>query len=88
MSAYPVPFTVDRRHVPRLRVRNSSAETLHWVRVEMAGRGVAHAPITPRLSPGEVFEVTVHGDELERDSRVILRWRRANGEEYLWGIAL
>lgn len=88
MSAYPVPFTVDRSHVPRLRLRNSSAETLRWVRVEMAGRGIVHAPLTPRLRPGEELEVAVHGDELERDSRVIVRWRRANGEEYLYGIAL
>ena len=88
MSAYPVPFTVDRRQVPRLRLHNSSAETLHWVRVEMSGRGMASAPLTPRLPPGAVLDIGVHGVDLAADSRVIVRWRRPNGEEYLYGVAL
>ncbi len=88
MSAYPVPFAIERGGSPRLRVRNTSAETLRWVRVEMAGRGIAHAPLTPRLPPGAALDVAVHGIELARDSRLIVRWRRPNGDEYLYGIAL
>ena len=88
MPAYPVPFAIERDDARRLRLRNGSAETLHWVRVEVAPRGLAWAPLTPRLEPGAAVEVAVQGSRLELDSRVIVRWRRPNGEEYLYGIAL
>lgn len=88
MPPYPVPFAIDRSRAPRLLLKNASRETLHWVRVEMSGRGLAAAPLTPRLPPGAILEVAVHGPQLELDSRVIVRWRRPNGEEYLYGVAL
>lgn len=88
MSSYPVPFAIDRSRSPRLLLQNASTETLHWVRVEMAGRGLAAAPLTPRLPPGGVLEVGVHGSQLALDSRLIVRWRRPNGDEYLYGVAL
>lgn len=88
MSVYPVPFTIDRSRAPRLRLRNTSSETLHWVRIEMSGRGLATAPLTPRLPPGSALDIGVHGSDLAADSRVIVRWRRPNGEEFLYGVAL
>jgi len=88
MSAYPVPFTVERDGAQRLRLRNASDEPLHWVRVETSRRGIAWAPLTPRLDPGGWLDVSVQGPELARDTRVIVRWRRPNGDEYLYGVAL
>ena len=87
MNAYPVPFRVDRSRAPALRLVNVSREILCWVRVEMDGPGVASARLTPRLDPGAALVVDVRGRDLERDSRLIVRWRRPNGEEYLWGVA-
>ena len=88
MEAYPVPFDLDRTRPATLVLRNASAETLRWVRVEMLGPGLASAPLTPRLDPGDHIEVKVRGDDLGTSSRVIVRWLRPSGGEYLWGIAL
>lgn len=87
MHSYPVPFRVDRSRAPRYVLRNAGDEPVHWVRVEMSGSGIAAAPLTPRLDPGAKLEVLVRGDDLARDSRLIVRWLRPNGEEYLWGVA-
>ncbi len=87
MDAYPVPFRVDRTRAPRLRLVNVSPEPLRWVRVEMDGPGVASARLTPRLEPGDALQVLVRGRDLQRDSRLCVRWLRPNGEEYLWAVA-
>jgi len=82
-----VPFRIDRSRAPRYRLVNESAEPLRWVRVEMDGPGVVAAPLTPRLDPGSSLEVRVGGRDLARSSRLVVRWLRPNGEEYLWGVA-
>lgn len=88
MLAYPVPFLVDRRAAPRYRFVNVSAECLRWVRVELRGPGLASAPFLAALAPGSAFEVDLRGDDLASNSRLVLRWLRPNGEEYLWGVSL
>ncbi len=87
MQSYPVPFRVDHRRASRLRLVNASDEPLRWVRVEMTGPGLAAARLTPRLDPGEALEIAVRGDELAAASRLVVRWLRPSGEEYLWGLA-
>ena len=88
MEAYPVPFAVDRSAAPRMRIVNTSRETLRWVRLEMHGPGLASSPLTPCLGPGAALEVLTRGADLARASRLCVRWLRPNGEEYVWGIAL
>ncbi len=86
MESYPVPFTLDRDHAPRYALQNASLETVHWLRFDLTGPGLLDAPAVPRLEPGARCEFTLHGDDLPLDSRLIVRWLRASGEEYLWGV--
>ncbi len=86
MESYPVPFTIDRRRAPRYALRNASREPVRWIRLELTGRGLLRAPSPARLEPGEILEFEVHGEDLPLDSRLIVRWLRPSGEEYLWGV--
>ncbi|MHA7986202.1 hypothetical protein ACX9R5_10370 [Rathayibacter sp. CAU 1779] len=82
--AYPVPFAFDRSTPPRYRLRNASLETLTGVRFSLLGAGSmpVQAPIT--LGPGETAEIRIHGHDLARSTVLVVRWHRANGDEYLW----
>lgn len=66
---------------------NASLESLRWVRIELNGPGIATPPFVPRLGPGETLEVDVRGADLPRATRMVVRWLRENGDEYLWGVA-
>lgn len=83
-----MPFRVDRSRAPRYAFVNESAETLRWVRVELDGPGLVASPLTPRLAPGACHAVDLRGVGFELDTRAIVRWRREDGEEFLWGVAL
>lgn len=82
--AYPVPFTFDRSHPPRFALKNVSLETLTGVRFSLLGGGSmpVQAPVT--LGPGETATIPIFGDDLARTTILIVRWSRANGDEYLW----
>ncbi|WP_460521296.1 hypothetical protein [Humibacter antri] len=82
--AYPVPFAFDRSAPPRYRLRNVSLEILTGVRFSLLGAGSmpVQAPIT--LDPGAVAEIPIHGHDLARSTVLVVRWHRANGDEYLW----
>ncbi|MGN6128559.1 MAG: hypothetical protein ACTHON_18525 [Humibacter sp.] len=84
LLAYPVPFVFDRGTPPRYRLRNASLETLKGVRFSLLGAGSmpVQAPIT--LEPGETTEIRIHGHDLARATVLVVRWHRANGDEYLW----
>jgi len=82
-DAYRVPFELER--VPPLyRLLNISEEVVHGVALTLhrPGRLAANAP--KKLLPGEALEVTIDGDDLERDAILVVRWFRASGVEYLW----
>jgi hypothetical protein len=82
--AYPVPFRFDRSDPPRYGLRNASLETLSGVTFALLGAGnmPVQAPVT--LQPGTTASLIITGEDLARDTILIVRWRRANGEEYLW----
>jgi len=86
MESYPVPFAIDRRRAPRYALRNASLEPVHWIRLELAGPGLLRAPTPARLGPGEVLEFDLRGEDLSRDSRLVVRWLREDGDEYLWSV--
>ena len=88
VEAYRVPFHLDRRRAQVLGLVNRSAETVRWVRIETDGPGLASAPVTRRLAPGEGIEVVVRGRDLARGTRLVVHWQREDGEHYLWGVAL
>ena len=54
------------------------------VRFSLLGAGSmpVQAPVT--LEPGESAEIPIHGKDLARATILVVRWSRANGDEYLW----
>ena len=86
--AYRVPFAVDRSRAPvRYYLVNRSAEVLDSVRLSMLGSGFLVPISSSRVLPGGVLGFTVRGRELARNSVVIVRWFRPNGDEYLWRVS-
>lgn len=87
LEAYPVPFRVHRDGAPTYRIVNVSAETVHGVAVTLHGAGVMGASSPCTLGPLETLEVIVAGRDLARRAIMVVRWFRADGEEYLWRIS-
>jgi hypothetical protein len=86
--AYRVPFAVDRSNAPsRYYLVNRSAETLESVRLCLLGSGIMLPLSSRRVLPGAAIAFAARGAHLARDSVVIVRWFRPNGEEYLWRIS-
>lgn len=86
--AYRVPLVVDRSHAPaRYYLINRDSETLDGVRLSLLGSGMMLPLSTRRLRPGGTLSFVVRGRNLARDSVVIVRWFRPNGEEYLWRVS-
>jgi hypothetical protein len=82
--AYPVPFTFDRSRAPRYGLTNHSLETLTGVRFALLGAGSMPVQTPVSLPPGETAWIPIFGDDLARTTILIVRWSRANGDEYLW----
>lgn len=82
--AYPVPFTFDRTHAPRFGLTNHSLETLTGVRFSLLGAGSMPVQAPVSLPPGQTAWIPIFGDDLARTTILIVRWSRANGDEYLW----
>jgi hypothetical protein len=87
MQPYRVPFDFDRASAPRFRVRNRSPETLRGVTATLLGSGVMPAQLPRLLRPGEQLELVIRGDDLARETALVIRWIRPDGEEYLWRVA-
>jgi len=86
--AYRVPFVVDRSNAPqRYYLVNRSEETLDAVRLCLLGSGLMLPLSSRRLLPGSTLSFAVRGSDLARNSVVVVRWFRPNGEEYLWRIS-
>jgi len=85
--AYPVPWLFIREHAPTYGVKNGSLETLRHVSFSLIGPGAvpAHAPVS--VEPGGIAWVPISGSELARATLLVVRWRRENGDEYLWRAA-
>jgi len=83
-AAYPVPFSFDRSRAPRYGLTNRSLETLTGVRFSLLGSGSMPVQAPVSLPPGETAWIPIFGDDLARTTILIVRWSRANGDEYLW----
>lgn len=86
MDPYRVPFQLDRRAAPRLRLTNISDEVVLGVSAAVTGSGVLASEAPRPLFPGEQLEFTLLGADLARDTAVVVRWLRPSGDEYLWRI--
>jgi len=87
MEPYRLPFTFDRASAPYYRLRNTGTERLRGVTATLLGSGVMPAHRPAALRPGEHLDLVIRGDDLPRDSVLVIRWLRPNGEEYLWRVA-
>jgi len=86
--AYRVPFVVDRSRAPlRYYLVNRSAETLDSVRLSVLGSGLLLPVSQSRVLPGGLLGFAVRGPNIARESVVIVRWFRPNGDEYLWRVS-
>jgi hypothetical protein len=86
--AYRVPFAVDRSRAPdHYYLVNHSDETLERIRLSLLGSGFMLPLSRRRLTPGTALAFAPRGENLGRDSVVIVRWFRPNGDEYLWRVA-
>lgn len=87
MEPYRLPFAFDRSLAPRYRLRNRGGETVRGVTVMLMGPGVMPVSLPRSLAPGDVLELDIRGEDLARDTALVVRWLRQNGEEYLWRVA-
>lgn len=85
--AYRVPFIVHRSSASALVIQNTSQETLKHLRLSLSGEGVFWSNNMGRLAPGESAEVKILGNDLAKNSLLVLRWFRDTGEEYLWQVS-
>ena len=88
LLAYRVPFVFRRDPASRsYRIENRSDEILDGVALTLHGGGVLGASAPALLRPSETLEVSIAGQKLARDSILVVRWFRPNGDEYLWRVS-
>lgn len=85
--AYAVPFTVDRSRAPRFTLNNRSDERLRGISLSLLGSGRLLWGLPSALDPEESLHFVVHGDDIARDSVLLVRWFRPSSEEYLWRVS-
>lgn len=86
--AYRVPFHVVRQARSDVyRILNVGGEPVSGVTLTLHGSGVMRATFPSILGPGESLDVTVVGDNLPRDTILVVRWFRGDGVEYVWRVS-
>lgn len=86
--AYLVPFALDRGRAPRFGLHNRGEERLRGIALSLLGSGRLLWGLPTVLLSGESMIFAVHGDELARDSILLVRWFRPSGDEYLWRVSI
>jgi hypothetical protein len=87
MEPYRVPFLFDRSRAPLYRLVNVGGERLRGVTVTLLGSGVMPALAPTTLDPTRSIELTIRGEDLPRESNLVIRWLRPSGEDYLWRVS-
>lgn len=85
--AYRVPFTVDRSHAPRFELHNHGNERLRGISLSVLGSGRLLWGLPASLESGESLHFAVYGDDIARDSILLVRWFRPSDDEYLWRVS-
>ncbi|MDN3478794.1 hypothetical protein [Curtobacterium sp. APC 4022] len=89
ITAYPVPFTIDRSAAPRrYELVNTSTETLDGISLTHLGTGYSPPLVVRRLEPGRGLSLAVFGAGADETGVVIVRWRRPDRGEFLWRMSL
>ncbi len=87
MEPYRVPFFFDRSRSPDFRLVNIGAERLRGVTVTLLGSGLMAAPVPVVLDPSRALELRIRGDDLARESLLVVRWLRPSGDDYVWRVS-
>lgn len=85
--AYRVPFEVERVLAPRFTLHNRGSESLHGVTLTLLGDGRLLWGLPTALDAGGSLQFVVRADDPARNSVLVVRWFRPNGDEYLWRVA-
>jgi hypothetical protein len=89
ITAYPVPFSIDRSAAPRrYELVNTSTETLDGISLTHLGTGYSPPLVVRRLEPGRGLSLAVFGAGADETGVVIVRWRRPDRTEFLWRMSL
>lgn len=89
ITAYPVPFTIDRSAAPRrYELVNTSTETLDGISLTHLGTGYSPPLVVRRLEPGRGLSLAMFGAGADETGVVIVRWRRPDRGEFLWRMSL
>ncbi len=83
-----MPWAFDRSlGPPRFALDNVGPEVLHAISLHLLGSGtmLSRAPLVMR--PGDRLVITIRDEDLARNTILLVRWFRPNGEEYLWRVA-
>lgn len=82
--AYPVPFRFERSQAPRYGLTNASLERLTGVTFALLGAGTMPLQVPLSMPPGTTAWIPIRRGDLARSTLLVVRWFRANGDEYLW----
>ena len=85
--AYRVPWRLDRRRAPRFELRNVSGERLIAFTLATLGPGTLIWGLPTAVEAGAAVRFTLHAEDPARDTVVVVRWSRPNGDEYLWRVS-
>jgi hypothetical protein len=85
--AYRVPWRVEREKAPTFRIVNDSSDAVHGVTLSISGAAVMLASPPRLVAPGEAVSVTIVGHDIARDTLLVIRWFRDEGDEYLWRVS-
>jgi hypothetical protein len=85
--AYRVPWRVERENAPTFRIVNDSSDAVHGVTLSISGAAVMRASPPRLVAPGEAVSVTIFGHDIARDTVLVVRWFRDEGDEYLWCVS-
>lgn len=83
--AYPAPWRLDRSLPPPwYRLEHRGFEPAEVVTVSLLGSARLIAACPGRLDPGDGLRFAIRGSDPADDSTLIVKWRRPNGDVYLW----
>ncbi len=85
--AYRVPWRVDRSAPPVYRLVNTGPHVLRGVTVSVSGRAELTVSAPASIVPGDAVSAVVTGDDLARDTVLVVRWFPPDGDEYLWRVS-
>lgn len=79
-----MPFEFIRERAPLYGLRNLSLERLRHVSFSLLGPGAMPVQVPVTLEAGATTWIEIRGRDLALATILVVRWRREDGQEYLW----